>query len=139
MNIQFYFKKMETSPALIAYTRSKLEECIHKYSDGINALITFKVVDDQHQVTCRMKSGRRPLLNTVARCPNMYGSVDLLVQKLDNQLKRQKEKLKSHKINGTLQSVLFERGISYQQNTEDDGSIDAEEIVRHSALNQSAL
>jgi hypothetical protein len=58
----------------------------------------------------------------------MYGSVDHMVDKLETQLRKQKEKLKSHKGQKGRRDVLYllERGY-------DNAEIDAGDILKYEA------
>ena len=61
-------------------------------------------------------------------CTDMYGSVDHLVTKLEGQLRKQKERLKSHKGNGSKRSVINFADRSYET-----AEIDAADILLYEA------
>lgn len=98
MQCRFSFKHMKSSQALIDYATEKAEQKIEKYaSKPIEAHITFSVEGRDHIAHCNVIGGDGFNIQVEAGCEDMYGTIDLLVDKLEIQLKRQKEKLKSHK------------------------------------------
>ena len=98
MQCRFSFKQMSTSQALIDYTEAKVVGKIEKFSTKpIEAHITFFVEGQDQKVHCNVLGGDGFNIQVHASCPDMYGSVDVLINKLEIQLRRQKEKIKHHK------------------------------------------
>ena len=98
MQCRFSFKHMKTSEALVEYSEEKILGKIEKFSTKpIEAHITFSVDGHEHIAHCSVKGGDGFNIQVESTCADMYGSVDILIDKLEGQLKRQKEKLKHHK------------------------------------------
>ncbi len=98
MQCRFSFKHMKTSQALIDYAEAKIVQKIEKFSTKpIDALITFSTEGYNQTAHCSVKGGDGFSFEVESSCKDMYGSIDLLVDKLVGQLKKQKDKLKNHK------------------------------------------
>jgi ribosomal subunit interface protein len=98
MQFRFSFKHMETSQALQNYAKEKIRVEVEKFvTKPIEAHVTFSVDRHQHQVICSLAGGDGFTVNVEHACPDMYGSVDHMIDKMVTQLKRKKEKLKDHK------------------------------------------
>lgn len=96
MNVTTTFRHMEQSEALKTYAEEKLER-VKKYIDGpINAQVYFTVEKIRHIVEIVINAKG---LNTKASeaTTDMYAAVDAVIDKIERQLKRYKEKLKAHK------------------------------------------
>ncbi len=101
MQFQFSFKHMTTSEALRDYAEKKVSEKISKYvTKPIEAHVTFEVEHQNHIAHCNIVGGDG--FNVVAEhsCSDMYGSVDHMLDKLEIQLKKHKEKIKDHRHSG---------------------------------------
>lgn len=96
MNVTTTFRHMEQSEALKAYAEEKLER-VKKYIDGpINAQVYFTVEKIRHIVEIVVNAKG---VNTKASeaTNDMYAAVDAVIDKIERQLKRYKERLKAHK------------------------------------------
>lgn len=96
MNVTTTFRHMEQSEALKAYAEEKLER-VKKYIDGpINAQVYFTVEKIRHIVEIVINAKG---VNTKASeaTNDMYAAVDAVIDKIERQLKRYKERLKNHK------------------------------------------
>ena len=113
MQFQFSFKHMDSSPALQSYAEEKIKEKIQKFaSKPIDAHVIFSVdgfnVEVEHT------------------CGDMYGSVDMLVDKLSSQLKKQKDKLKDHKNPKLVDNLRV-----IADTTELEVPIDADDLLKY--------
>lgn len=98
MQFRFVFKHMETSEALENYARSKIQAEVSKFvTKPIEAQVTFQVDKHHQHVLCSLVGGDGFSLNVEHDCPDMYASVDHMIDKLSTQLKKRKDKLKDHK------------------------------------------
>ncbi len=106
MQIAVTFRHMESSDALRSYVEEKLDR-VKKYIDEpIDAQVVLSVqkkINHRAEVTMvakglTMKSGENK--------EDMYAAIDLMVDKIERQLKRYKDKLKDHKgSSGTERQV----------------------------------
>jgi len=87
---------VEVTPALKDYVSSKLER-LDRHHDKITGVDVTMTVDKMEQkVDARVfLSGADFFADAIGS--DMYAAIDLLVDKLDRQLIRHKEKLKSHR------------------------------------------
>ena len=123
MQFQFSFKHMETSQPLQDYAYEKLKSKIEKFvTKAIEVQVTFSVDRHLQHANCVLVSGDGFSVNVDHTCGDMYGSVDKMVDKLGAQLKKKKDKLKSHK---NKSSVKMMSEVGYQED-----SIDADDIIK---------
>jgi len=96
MHVTTTFRHMEQSEALKSYAEEKLER-VKKYIDGpINAQVYFTVEKIRHIVEIVINA--RGINTKASEATNdMYAAVDAVIDKIERQLKRYKEKLKEHK------------------------------------------
>ena len=96
MNVTTTFRHMEQSEALKAYAEEKLER-IKKYIDGPVTVHVYFAVEKIRHIVEIVISARG--LNTKATdaTHDMYAAIDAVIDKIERQLKRYKEKLKDHK------------------------------------------
>lgn len=126
MQFQFLFKHMESSPALSSHAEAKLRDKIQKFvTKPIEAMVTFSVERQTHTVHCSIRAGDGFNIDVDADSPDMYATVDILVDKLESALKRQKEKLKSHKVKPAQMRIV---GAPERNN---ENSIDADDILKY--------
>ncbi len=125
MQFQFSFKHMETSVALQNYAEDKIKEKVKKYvTKPIDAQVTFHVEKQSHRAHCSLRGGDGFSVEVDHVCEDMYGSIDQMIDKLDIQLKRQKEKLKNHKNKKTVKHLSV-------VNPDADSAIDAEDLLKY--------
>jgi putative sigma-54 modulation protein len=120
---------MKTSQALTDYTEEKVIQRIEKFSTKpIDAHITFSVEGYNQIAHCSVKGGDGFNFEVESTCKDMYGSVDLLVDKLAVQLKKQKDKLKNHK-----QVSVDELPLEDMQDLEecDNVPVDAADLLKY--------
>ncbi|MDD9951119.1 MAG: ribosome-associated translation inhibitor RaiA [Zetaproteobacteria bacterium] len=130
MNCRFSFRHMKASQALMDYAEPKVLEKVQKFSTKpIQARITFSVEGQDHIAHCGLVGGDGFNFQVVSNCNDMYGSVDIMVDKLEKQLRRQKEKLKGHKNNLKLASFAVDLG--EERDDPDLVPVDAEDIVKY--------
>ena len=128
MQFQFSFKHMDASEALSKYAEGKLRLEIEKFSTKpIQCHISFAVDRHNHTVHCTVNGGDGFAFQVEHTCNDMYGSVDHMVDKLEVQLRRQKEKLKSHKQRGpNKRNVASLVGREFES-----AEIDASDILKY--------
>jgi len=129
MRFQFSFKHMETSQALQTYAESKILEKIKMFATKpVDAHITFEVSKRDHKMHCHFNGGDGFATEVESTTDDMYKSVDMLIDKLETKLKRQKEKIKDHKGHFNLRHIN-EKGGRWSETKED--AIDASDILKY--------
>ncbi len=104
MQVNITFRHLESTEALKAHARDKVEH-IQRYVDRPSeAHVVLHVENLEHHADINLKAGPF-LLRGRAKSPDMYASIDAAAEKIEKQLKKHKEKLKNHKFtertNGT--------------------------------------
>lgn len=98
MEMQFYFKEMPSSDSLRFYAESKILEKVAKLvSKPVMARVTFSQQPLKNIVHLQLSSGDGGGMEVLASEESMYAAVDRAIDKLDRQLRRNKERLKGHK------------------------------------------
>lgn len=130
MQIAVTFRHMESSDALRSYVEEKLAR-VKKYVDEpIDAQVVLSVqkkINHRAEVTMVAKG---LTMKSAENKEDMYAAIDLMVDKIERQLKRYKDKLKDHKGAEGVQRQIEKRvfaGTSF-----DEGQGEPEIIRTHS-------
>lgn len=95
METRYTYRHMKSTPALQAYLDEKLGK-LSKYDDTvIDAEVVF-AVEKRDQIVEVILKTKSSAITAVQKSEDMYASCDLVVEKLERQLRRYKEKLKNH-------------------------------------------
>ena len=108
MNLQLTGHHLEVTPALKDYVQNKLT----RVSNHFDHVIDIRVVMSVEKLTQRVEATLRVPGNDMhVECEdeNMYSAIDLLVDKLDRQVIKYKEKLVDHHpVNGAVKHQATE-------------------------------
>lgn len=132
MKMNFSFRQMESSEAVKNYLVQKMEHKLATYATKfIEANFTLSVNRHLQLVQCTIAAGDGFSLQVEAESQDMYASIDMMVDKLDKQLKRKKEVLKNHKRKENPQPrvVKVDEADEWQ-----NISVDAEDILKFEAI-----
>lgn len=133
MDFRAYFKHMETSLPLYAYAEKKLAATIEKYvRQPIEAYVMFTVDGGVHKARCHVLAGGGFSVQVDAKDDtSMYSCVDKLEGKLNGRLRRQKERIKSHKQRTTFRFLGEQAPISVDSELfpNDEDSVDAAYVI----------
>ena len=104
MQTSVTFKNIDPSDQLKEYVTNKLDRMDKLLDNPAEAQVVLSVEKIRHYTEIRLKGDR---LNIVCRekASDMYSSIDLALDKLEKQLKKQKEKIKNHRPNKGADSV----------------------------------
>jgi putative sigma-54 modulation protein len=91
---------MEQSDALKAYAEEKLERMSKYIDEPINAQVYFTVEKKIRHIVEIVISARGISTKASEATNDMYAAIDAVIDKIERQLKRYKEKIKAHKPNG---------------------------------------
>jgi ribosomal subunit interface protein len=132
MNCWFSFKQVKHSDELIAQTEPKVVSKIEKFaSKAIDTHVTFsKVGHNSYMVRCTLKGGDGFNLHVEATEDNLTNAVDLMVHKLEKQLKRHKEKIKDHKHSKRDTHLRLVEKLPPQEISWDEVEIDAADLIK---------
>jgi putative sigma-54 modulation protein len=96
MNLQLTGHHIDITPALRAYVEGKLERLTRHFDHVIDASVVLTVEGLQQICECTLHLRGKDLF-AEAREPDMYASIDVLVDKLDRQIVKHKEKVTDHR------------------------------------------
>ena len=97
MQIAVTFRHMESSEAVRSYVEEKLAK-VKKYIDEpIDAQVVLSVQKKIHHRAEVTMGAKGLTIKSVEEKDDMYAAIDLMVDKVERQLKKYKEKLKRHK------------------------------------------
>ncbi len=100
MQVTTTFRHMEQSEALKAYAEEKLER-VTKYIDSpINAQVYFSVEKKIRHIVEIVVNSKGISTKASEATHDMYAAIDAVIDKIERQLVRYKEKIKAHKPNG---------------------------------------
>ena len=95
MHINITGHHVEVSPALRAYVTEKMQKLIRHF-DQVNSInVILKIEKLQHQAEATVNAGGHTLFATET-AKDMYASVDGLIDKLDRQVRRYKDRITDH-------------------------------------------
>lgn len=100
MQVTTTFRHMEQSEALKAYAEEKIER-VKKYIDSpINVQVYFTVEKKIRHIVEIVINAKGVNTKASESTNDMYAAVDAVIDKIERQLVRYKEKIKAHKPNG---------------------------------------
>lgn len=104
MQTSVTFKNLEPSDQLRDFVTSKLNRLDKLLDNPSEAQVVLSVEKFRHSTEIRLKGGR---MNIVCReeSTDMHSSIDLALDKLEKQLKKQKEKVKNYRTNKGADTV----------------------------------
>lgn len=111
MNISYVFKNFEPSEHLKKYTARRMEKLARfiPRSDNVEVSVVMTVDKIQHKIDVQF-SGDNVNISAAESSHDMYASVDMVLDKLRSQLKKQGEKAKDKRKGGKG----AEKGIRYE-------------------------
>ena len=100
MQVTTTFRHMEQSDALKSYAEEKLERIAKYIDEPINAQVYFTVEKKIRHIVEIVITAKGVSTKASEATNDMYAAIDAVVDKIERQLKRYKEKIKAHKPNG---------------------------------------
>ncbi len=130
MQIAVNFRHMESSEAVRTYVEDKLSR-VKKYIDEpIDAQVVLSVQKKIHNRAEVTMVAKGLTMKSAEETGDMYAAIDLMVDKIERQLKRYKEKLKHHKSSNTNSRRVKKSIIS--ASSVDEGTSEPEIVRSHS-------
>jgi putative sigma-54 modulation protein len=106
MNIGITFRHTEPSEAVKEYAKEKIAKLQKFLRQPIQANVTFDMERLDHVVEVRISSGA-DRFNGSEQNPDMYASIDMVVDKLERQIRSGKEQHASKKKRGGVNAGQF--------------------------------
>lgn len=95
MQINITGHHVEVTPALRAYVTEKMQK-LERHFDQVNLInVILNVEKLQHQAEATVNAGGRTIF-AAETAKDMYASIDLLIDKLDRQVRRHKDRITDH-------------------------------------------
>ena len=96
MQINFTGHRLEITPALREFTTNKLDR-LQRHFDRITSINVIFDVEKMRQIAEATVFVSKGELHASSESEDMYSAIDSLVDKLDRQLIKHKEKMKNHR------------------------------------------
>ena len=97
MNIEINGHNVEVTQALRAYVTEKLERLHRHFDNLIGAHVVLKLERVEHFAEATLSvGGRTKDIHAEASAEDMYAAIDKMVDKVDRQVRRHKNKVKDH-------------------------------------------
>ena len=110
MQITTTFRHIEPSDALKSYAEEKLER-VRKYIDEpITAQVFLTVEKIRHSADVTI-TAKGVTIKASEETSDMYAAIDMVIDKIERQLQRYKERLKEHKPSAESASQLFLKSV----------------------------
>ena len=130
MQIAVTFRHMESSDAIRNYVEEKLARVKKYIEEPIDAQVVLSVQKKIHHRAEVVMVAKGLTMKSTETKEDMYAAIDLMVDKIERQLKRYKDKLKKHKGDIGVQRQL-EKTV-FAASSVDEGSDEPEIIRSHS-------
>lgn len=111
MNVTTTFRQMEQSEALKTYAEEKLDRVAKYIDEPVSAQVFFAVEKKIRHIVEIVISAKGVSTKASEATNDMYAAVDAVIDKIERQLKRYKEKIKAHKPNGDGQGRQISKKI----------------------------
>ncbi len=98
MQINISGHHLDITPALRSYVHEKFERLQRHFDHITNSHVILSVEKERQKAEATIHVNRGNLFAEVEHA-DMYAAIDMLIDKLDRQLKKHKEKLTNHKGN----------------------------------------
>jgi putative sigma-54 modulation protein len=105
MNLTTTARHFEMTPSLRDYAEKKILRLKRFFDSILNVHITFEVEKHRHICEVRLHLEGADFL-AKEESEDMYSSIDLVYEKLEKQVKKHKQKVKSHKVQKPLAGPL---------------------------------
>jgi putative sigma-54 modulation protein len=97
MQVNITFRNMFATDALRNHVHDKLSKVVDKYLDKVTeAHVTLSLERYLHQADINLHAGQFHVRGK-DKSEDMYASIDIAIDKIERQLKKHKERLKSHR------------------------------------------
>jgi putative sigma-54 modulation protein len=96
MQIHVSGHQIDVTPALRDYVVSKLERIVRHFDHLHDVHVILSVEKLLHRAEATLSAARNKILHAEVDAADMYAAIDALVDKLDRQVRKHKEKITDH-------------------------------------------
>lgn len=111
MQVTTTFRHMEQSDALKSYAEEKLDRVTKYIDEPITVQVYFSVEKKIRHIVEIVIIAKGISTKASEATHDMYAAIDAVIDKIERQLKRYKEKIKAHKPNGDDRGRQFSKKI----------------------------
>ena len=111
MQFSVTFRHMDATEALKNYAREKLERIKKYFPDPMSVHVVMSTVRYNHRVDVNVLLHNGFQIAGRESTENMYSSIDLVVAKIERQVRRYKDKLRSHKAKSDFAPVPWTHSV----------------------------
>lgn len=105
MQIEITGHHVEVTPALRAYVSEKVERLERHFDNLIGAHVVLWLEKLEHRVEATLSvGGRTNDIFAEASAEDMYAAIDAMIDKLDRQVRRHKDKVTDHRAHRQAQA-----------------------------------
>lgn len=129
MQLSVTFRHMEGSDAIKDHARDRLEKIKKFFPDPIMAHVVLSTERGyQHCADVNIQLHNGLLIKANETTEDMYSSIDLVMAKIERQVRRYKEKIRGHKAKADLSSIplahhILEEEVANDEETAADGEL----------------
>lgn len=103
MQLHISGQQMEVTPALRDYVTAKLERIVRHFEHVIDVNVVLGVEKLLHKAEATVTIAQK-VVHADASAADMYAAIDALVDKLDTQVRKHKDKLTDHQRGATREA-----------------------------------
>lgn len=118
MNIIVTGRHLEITPALRSYAEEKIKKVGKYFYNVTEAIITLTVEKYRHKAEVQLRANG-VLIQAEEITGEMYSSIDRVMDKIERQVKKFKEKLTSHKGRGEEETTSVSEGSPISESAEE--------------------
>jgi len=113
MNLSISGHQLDVSPAIREYVTTKLDRVLRHFDHIIDAQVILSAVKLRHtaDVTVRVRGKD---IHCEATDENLYAAIDLLIDKLDRQVVKYKDKAQTHTPDAIKRQPIAEEYVELQ-------------------------
>lgn len=141
MNVKITGRHMEMSDALKSYIENALNKLTHHFDKIINADVVLDV--EKHRHICEININANGMrIHSKEISNDMYASVDAVIEKLDRQVRKFKDKIKNHKPRTQEETHKYKHVIlEVKDETEKVENVQEEEppIIPHEIIHKEQI
>lgn len=115
MQLSFTFRNLDTSDALKDYAREKLERINKYFPDPIKAHIVFSQQRNHvHAIDVQITLHNGLLVKGQEATEDFHSSIDLVMAKIERQLRRYKDRIRDHKPASGPERAMMHRVVAVE-------------------------
>lgn len=128
MKFSVTFRKMDATDAIKEYAEDKIKKIKRYFPDPIQTHVVLALERHLHRADISITLHNGLVLKGTEASDDMYSSIDLAAAKIEKQVRRYKDKIRSHKPQ-TGPMLAFRRDVIEEEETAEETAAPAPEIV----------